>query len=76
VKKSLLERGARNALLAGSGSSVFGLFDNREEQAGAREALREEANWRVFSCASLTRAQYLASLGEGAAPIRAAYESF
>jgi 4-diphosphocytidyl-2-C-methyl-D-erythritol kinase len=62
AKKWLLERGARNALLAGSGSSVFGVFDNREEQAGAREALREETNWRVFSCAALTRAQYLASL--------------
>jgi 4-diphosphocytidyl-2-C-methyl-D-erythritol kinase len=76
VKQRLLELGARNALLAGSGSSVFGVFDNGEEQAGAREALREEASWRIFSCAALTRAQYLASLGEGAAPIRAAYESY
>ena len=70
VKKRLLELRARSALLAGSGSSVFGIFDKREEQAGAREALREEANWRVFSCATLTRAQYLASLGESAAPRR------
>ncbi|MBA2525407.1 MAG: 4-(cytidine 5'-diphospho)-2-C-methyl-D-erythritol kinase, partial [Pyrinomonadaceae bacterium] len=35
VKRALLQAGARSALLAGSGSSVFGIFDNREAQQRA-----------------------------------------
>lgn len=70
VKNRLLKEGARNALLAGSGSSVFGIFDNREEQAGARESLEEETGWRVFSCRALTRAQYLAAFETSANPMR------
>jgi hypothetical protein len=55
--------GARNALLAGSGASVFGVFDNVEAQNCAAEAMQSE-DWRVFKCATLSRARYLKELGE------------
>jgi 4-diphosphocytidyl-2-C-methyl-D-erythritol kinase len=69
AKNTLLRAGARLALLAGSGSSVFGVFENQEAQVGAVDALREERGWRVFRCATLARAEYRAALGEHAAPL-------
>jgi 4-diphosphocytidyl-2-C-methyl-D-erythritol kinase len=72
VRSALLRVGARRAMLAGSGSSVFGVFDNREAQEGAAERLKEENVWRIFSCATLSRAEYLASLGACAAPLLSA----
>jgi 4-diphosphocytidyl-2-C-methyl-D-erythritol kinase len=71
AKITLLRAGARLALLAGSGSSVFGVFENEEAQVGAIDALREERGWRVFRCATLSRAEYLAALGESAEPLDA-----
>src|SRR5918911_543105 len=58
VKCALLDAGARGALLAGSGSSVFGIFDNGEAQARAAASLQQVRGWRVFSCATLAREQY------------------
>lgn len=69
---ALLNVGARRALLAGSGSSVFGVFDNQKAQVGAIDALREERGWQLFPCATLSRAEYLASLGDCAAPLNSA----
>lgn len=70
AKNALIRAGARGALLAGSGSSVFGIFDNKEAQERARLALKDEAaGWRVFSCATLTREQYAKALGPCAAPL-------
>ena len=65
VKNALVSAGARGALLAGSGSSVFGIFDNREaqERAAARIASKREKGWHLFSCAPLSREQYLKRLG-------------
>lgn len=40
VRDRLLEHGARPALLAGSGSTVFGVFDARSAAKGAADALR------------------------------------
>lgn len=72
AKKALINAGARNALLAGSGASVFGIFDNREAQEEqVEEVLRIEAGWRVFSCATISRAQYQQALGLCAAPLEA-----
>lgn len=71
ARNALLTVGARAALLAGSGSSVFGVFDNQTAQAGAVDALREEQGWRLFPCATISRAEYLAVLGDCAAPLRA-----
>lgn len=71
AKNALVQMGARASLLAGSGSSVFGVFDNGEAQARAVDALREERGWRLFPCATIARAAYLAALGECAAPLGA-----
>ncbi len=72
VKTALLLEGARGALLAGSGSSVFGIFDNKEAQKRAGEALGKEEGWRVFPCAALARGEYFKSLGPCSVPLRGA----
>jgi 4-diphosphocytidyl-2-C-methyl-D-erythritol kinase len=63
AKNALMVAGARAGLLAGSGSSVFGVFDNSESQEHAARTLSAEQRWRVFSCATLKRAAYLKALG-------------
>jgi 4-diphosphocytidyl-2-C-methyl-D-erythritol kinase len=63
AKNVLLQAGARGALLAGSGSSVFGIFDNREAQQRALEEIRAESGWRIFSCDTLSREEYFRALG-------------
>jgi 4-diphosphocytidyl-2-C-methyl-D-erythritol kinase len=63
TRDALLNSGARRALLAGSGSSVFGVFDNRETKERALASLKMESEWRIFPCATLTRHAYLAALG-------------
>ncbi|HET6647775.1 MAG TPA: hypothetical protein VFH01_10660, partial [Pyrinomonadaceae bacterium] len=62
VKNALLQAGARSALLAGSGSSVFGIFDNREAQQRAIEQIRAESGWRIFPCETLSREQYVQAM--------------
>jgi 4-diphosphocytidyl-2-C-methyl-D-erythritol kinase len=59
AKRALLQAGARAALLAGSGSSVFGIFADRNEQERAHNDIQKEAGWRVFSCDTLSRADYV-----------------
>ncbi|MDQ3474182.1 MAG: hypothetical protein M3447_10640 [Acidobacteriota bacterium] len=74
ARDALLQQGARNALLAGSGSSVFGVFDTREAQERAIETLKKEREWRIFPCSTLSRTAYLAALGACVAPLgRARY---
>lgn len=75
VRDRLMHFGARGALLAGSGASVFGVFDNVEAQERAADAMRSETGWRVFECATLSRARYLKYLGECAAPLSNAFPS-
>lgn len=70
ARAALKHLGARGVLLAGSGSSVFGVFDNQETQARAVNALRAEQGWRLFPCATISRAEYLAAFGEYAAPLK------
>ncbi|HKR01373.1 MAG TPA: hypothetical protein VJT09_11920, partial [Pyrinomonadaceae bacterium] len=70
AKNGLLRAGARKALLAGSGSSVFGVFDKGEARESAVRELGRESGWRVFPCATLSRDAYLAALGACAAPLR------
>jgi len=43
--EALEEAGARFALMSGSGSSVFGLFDSRARAEGVARALGEELGW-------------------------------
>ena len=69
TKDALLDAGARGALLAGSGSSVFGIFDDEAARDRALVKLRSEAGWRIFSCHTLSRAEYLRALGPTGFPL-------
>lgn len=71
AKNALVLSGAQQALMSGSGSSIFGVFENQEAQERAVKWLRAETNWRVFSCSTLSRAQYAQALGSCAALTRA-----
>ena len=48
IRDRLLEHGARPALLAGSGSTVFGAFESREEAVRCAESLRPDSKLRVL----------------------------
>jgi 4-diphosphocytidyl-2-C-methyl-D-erythritol kinase len=69
VKDTLLRAGARSALLAGSGSSVFGFFDASEGRRRALEIVEKVSGWRLFPCATLSRTAYMEVLGACAAPL-------
>ena len=66
AKLALLEAGARGALLAGSGSSVFGIFNDAAARDHALENLRCEAGWRVFACHTLSHSEYCQAISTGA----------
>jgi 4-diphosphocytidyl-2-C-methyl-D-erythritol kinase len=68
ARNALLEVGAQCALLAGSGSSVFGIFESVGESQRARDALAtDERRWQVFACETLSRAAYRNAFGACAA---------
>ncbi len=60
AKAALYEAGARTALMSGSGSSVFGLFDNEIAQ---QQAVARLSGWQVFACHTVTQAAYRQALG-------------
>lgn len=62
VKESLLQAGAHGALLAGSGSSVFGIFADQEAQKSAITEIQLEPGWRIFPCVTLSRNEYVSAL--------------
>lgn len=66
AKLALLDAGARAALLAGSGSSVFGIFNDKAARDQALGNLRCEAGWRVFACHTLSRSEYSQATDTGA----------
>ena len=63
AKVALLKSGAEQALLAGSGSAVFGVFDNKETQERAIQAIYLETGWRVFPSITVGRDQYRRAMG-------------
>jgi len=69
AKMALLEAGARGALLAGSGSSVFGVFDDEAARNRAVDNLKSEAGWRVFSCETLSRNEYFEAMTSSGFPL-------
>ena len=69
AKMALLEAGARGALLAGSGSSVFGVFEDETARDRALENLRREAGWKVFSCHTLARYDYFRAMNSSGFPL-------
>jgi 4-diphosphocytidyl-2-C-methyl-D-erythritol kinase len=62
ARNALLQAGARGALLAGSGSSVFGIFDDVDAQSSAAAKVEAEAGWRIFSCVTISRSEYARAL--------------
>ncbi len=58
VKQRLIELGARQALLSGSGASVFGIFDKEETRRTALKALDDRVDWRKFAVAAVSRDEY------------------
>ena len=58
AKSALITAGARSALLAGSGSSVFGIFANRDTQQSAVNKIQLEPGWRIFDCVTVSRSEY------------------
>jgi len=64
AKIALMNAGAEAALLAGSGSAVFGIFDREDAQKRAIQAIALEAGWRVFPCRTVGRRDYQGALGD------------
>jgi 4-diphosphocytidyl-2C-methyl-D-erythritol kinase len=60
IKRELLQSGAAEAALAGSGSAVFGVFPN---PAQARRAARAFPHDSVFVTETLSRKRYLRRMG-------------
>jgi 4-diphosphocytidyl-2-C-methyl-D-erythritol kinase len=63
ARDALLQAGALGALLAGSGSSVFGIFDHWEAQQRAIKEIQAESGWRIFPCVTLSRDEYHSKVG-------------
>jgi 4-diphosphocytidyl-2-C-methyl-D-erythritol kinase len=63
AKTALMKSGAQTALLAGSGSAVFGVFENKHAQERAIQAIELEAGWRVFPCKTVGRSHYETAMG-------------
>ena len=59
IKRALLRKGASEALLAGSGSAVFGVFPS---PAKARRAAVGFPNDQVFVCESISRSKFARSM--------------
>ncbi|HXC30989.1 MAG TPA: 4-(cytidine 5'-diphospho)-2-C-methyl-D-erythritol kinase [Verrucomicrobiae bacterium] len=61
IKRELLQQGAAEASLAGSGSAVFGVY---QHPAKARRAARAFPHDQVFFCSTLSRAEYRRKMGK------------
>lgn len=64
ARDALLRAGAGAALLSGSGSSVFGIFDTGRQAEGAADGLRRKTGGQVFPCRTLNRTDYRAAFGD------------
>ena len=42
IKKELIQLGAKAAMMSGSGTSVFGIFDSEDSAAAAVKALKKQ----------------------------------
>src|SRR5580704_6615112 len=60
IKRELLQQGAAEASLAGSGSAVFAVY---QHPAKARRAARAFPKDQVFLCSTLSRVQYRRKMG-------------
>lgn len=62
VKETLLELGAANAAMSGSGASVFAIFDKQETRQAAQDALESNRDWRKFAVSTVSRSEYAKAL--------------
>ncbi len=62
IKRDLLQRGAAEAALAGSGSAVFGVFHHPAQARRTASALGGSSQDRVFVTHTLSRREYLRAL--------------
>jgi 4-diphosphocytidyl-2-C-methyl-D-erythritol kinase len=69
ASRSLAEAGATGVLLAGSGSSVFGIFENQEARQSALQMAQWDTAWQIFPCVTLSREEYLPALGHSGIPL-------
>jgi 4-diphosphocytidyl-2-C-methyl-D-erythritol kinase len=63
TKVALAKAGAKATLLAGSGSAVFGIFENKDAQVRAIQAIELETGWRAFPCKAVGRGQFRSAMG-------------
>ncbi|HEX5703031.1 MAG TPA: 4-(cytidine 5'-diphospho)-2-C-methyl-D-erythritol kinase [Pyrinomonadaceae bacterium] len=63
AKVALLKSGAGAAMLSGSGSAVFGIFENQDAQERAIQAIELETGWRAFPCKTVGRNRYRSAMG-------------
>jgi 4-diphosphocytidyl-2-C-methyl-D-erythritol kinase len=63
AKVALLKSEARAAMLSGSGSAVFGIFENQDAQERAIQAIELETGWRAFPCKTVGRNRYRSAMG-------------
>jgi 4-diphosphocytidyl-2-C-methyl-D-erythritol kinase len=63
VKNALMKSGAKAAMLSGSGSAVFGIFENQDAQERAIQAIELETGWRAFPCKTVGRSYYRRAMG-------------
>lgn len=70
AKVALLNAGADAALMAGSGSSVFGIFSTFASQQSAINKTALEPGWRLFPCVTLSRAEYEVELSSSGISLR------
>lgn len=75
TKKNLLQAGALGTLLAGSGSSVFGIFADHEALLRAVNNIKKEAGWRMFPCVTVSRNEYASAFGARGLPFIRSFNS-
>lgn len=63
AKVAVMNAGAEAALMAGSGSAVFGIFDSEDAQKRAIQVIELESGWRVFPCSTVGRSHYRSAMG-------------
>lgn len=63
ARDALIEAGAQVAHLCGSGSSVYGIFDNKDLSNKARVLLERLNNWSVSECRTISKIEYKKDFG-------------
>ena len=58
VKDAFIYFEAKDALMSGSGASVFGVFDSFHSQQNAIDSLANESLWQIFPTRTVSREQY------------------